>query len=138
MLVILLEVVGNVLIENVAVFFPAAIVTEEGTVAAAVLELDSEITWPPDGATDARRTVPVDATPPATEEGLTLTAESEAASECTIGKSEKSIAKTMTSRFIEAIRSNRGNAVPARIETCTRTRARRDQSQSLLQMAVQT
>ena len=46
-------------IENVAEFAPCATVTDEGTLAAAALELDSETTAPPLPAADVRVTVPV-------------------------------------------------------------------------------
>jgi hypothetical protein len=58
---------------------PAATVTVAGTLAAAVLLLDSETTIPPDGAAAVRVTVPVAAVPPVTEDGLTETDASDAA-----------------------------------------------------------
>ena len=58
---------------NVAVVAPAATVTLTGTVAAAVLLLDSATTAPPAGAAALNVTVPVDAVPPVRLVGFTLT-----------------------------------------------------------------
>ena len=55
---------------------PAAIVTLVGTVAAAVLLLESDTTTPPLGAAALNVAVPVDELPPTTLVGLTVTAES--------------------------------------------------------------
>ena len=63
---------------NVALVEPEATVTLAGTVAAPVLLLDNDTTAPPDGAPDVNVTVPVDAVPPVTLDGLTETAESDA------------------------------------------------------------
>ena len=46
-------------IENVAEFMPCGTVTDEGTLAAALFELESETTAPPLPAADVRVTVPV-------------------------------------------------------------------------------
>jgi hypothetical protein len=72
-----LETVG-VVIENVALVWPAAITTFAGTPAAA-LSLDSATVAPPDGAGAVSVTVPVDPVPPVTAVGLTVTDESAAA-----------------------------------------------------------
>ena len=64
-----------VLTVNVAVVDPAATVTFEGTVAAAVLLLVSVTTAPPVGAAPFSVTVPVDDAPPVTVVGLTLVEE---------------------------------------------------------------
>ncbi len=62
---------------NVAVVPPAPTVTVAGTVAAAVLELDSETTTPLEGAFPFRVTVPTElAEPPTTVAGARLTTES--------------------------------------------------------------
>jgi hypothetical protein len=63
----------NVVTANVALEFPAATVTEEGTVAADVLLLDKDIVTPPAGAALLRVTVPVEPAPPDTDVGLRLT-----------------------------------------------------------------
>ena len=55
---------------NVRLVVPAATVTLAGTVAAAVLLLESATTRPPDGAADDNVTVPVDDVPPVTLVGL--------------------------------------------------------------------
>jgi hypothetical protein len=57
---------------NVAVVELAGTVTLEGTVAAAVLALDSETTAPPAGAGPVKITVPVEGVPPMTEMGFSL------------------------------------------------------------------
>ena len=57
--------------ENVADVAPCAIVTEAGTVAAAVFELERATTAPPDPAADVSVTVPVADCPPTTVAGLT-------------------------------------------------------------------
>jgi hypothetical protein len=62
---------GIVVTVKVAVVFPADTVTDEGTVAAALLLL-SEISAPPAGAAPFSVTVPVELTPPATLVGLKL------------------------------------------------------------------
>jgi len=61
---------------NVAVVPPAGTVTLTGTVAAAVLLLDSVTTAPRDGAAALSVTVPVDALPPVTLAGCRLRVES--------------------------------------------------------------
>lgn len=58
---------------KIRVLVPAATVTLAGTVAAAVLLLDSVTTAPPEGAALLNVTVPVAAFPPTTDAGLTLT-----------------------------------------------------------------
>jgi hypothetical protein len=55
---------------NVRLVVPAATVTLAGTVAAAVLLLESATTLPPDGAAADSVTVPVDDVPPVTLVGL--------------------------------------------------------------------
>jgi hypothetical protein len=62
--------------EKVALVCPAAIVTEDGTDAAALL-LKSVITTPPVGAALAATTVPVDVFPLTTEAGAKLSPERE-------------------------------------------------------------
>ena len=64
---------------NVALVAPAGTVTFAGTVAAAVLLLDSVTTAPPAGAALVRVAVPVDAFPPTTLVGLSVIADSAAA-----------------------------------------------------------
>jgi len=61
---------------NVLLVAPAATVTLAGTVAAAVLLLDSDTTRPPLGAAALNVAVPVDELPPATLAGLTARPES--------------------------------------------------------------
>jgi len=68
-----------VVIANVALVLPAAIVTLAGTVAPVVLLLDSVTTAPPAGAALVSVTVPCGVAPPVTLVGLTETAESDAA-----------------------------------------------------------
>jgi len=63
-----------VLIVNVVVVAPLAIVTLPGTVAAGLL-LDNVITAPPDCAAPFNVTVPVELAPPTTNVGLTVTEE---------------------------------------------------------------
>jgi hypothetical protein len=58
---------------NVAEVAPAAIVTEAGTVAAAVLLLVSAMRAPPAGAAEPSLTVPVLLAPPATVIGFNVT-----------------------------------------------------------------
>jgi len=65
-------------IANVAVAAPCATVMLTGTVATAVLLLDSDTTNPPDGAAAVSVTVPCDPFPPTTDVGLTETADSAA------------------------------------------------------------
>lgn len=64
------EVTDWVEMVNVRLVLPAATVTLDGTVAAAVLLLDSATTLPPEGAADVNVTVPVDDVPPVTLVGL--------------------------------------------------------------------
>ena len=65
----------SVVTVNVRLVLPAATVTLEGTVATAVLLLDSVTTAPPLGAAALKVTVPVDEMPPTTVVGLTVTEE---------------------------------------------------------------
>jgi len=60
-----------------ALVAPAGTVTLAGTVATAVLLLESVTAAPPDGAADVRVTVPVDEAPPVTLAGLRLSAETD-------------------------------------------------------------
>ena len=60
---------------NVAVVAPAATVTEAGTVAAEVFELDNVTTAPPVGAATCKVTVPVLVAPAVTEVGVSATEE---------------------------------------------------------------
>ncbi len=70
-------VTALVLIVNVALVAPAATVTLEGTVAAAVLLLESATVAPPAGAAPLNVTVPVeDCVPPITLVGLSVSDES--------------------------------------------------------------
>ena len=64
------EVTVCVVMVNVRLVAPAATVTDAGTVATAVLLLDSDTTLPPDGAAADNVTVPVDDVPPLTLVGL--------------------------------------------------------------------
>ena len=66
---------GDVVAANVALVAPAAIVTLPGTVAAAVLLLESDTSAPPPGAAAVRLAVPVEPLPPTTVEGFTDTAD---------------------------------------------------------------
>src|SRR5437588_118920 len=67
----------EVLTVNVALVAPAATVTLEGTVAAAVLLLESATCAPPAGAAPLNVTVPVeDCVPPITLVGLSVSEES--------------------------------------------------------------
>ncbi len=65
-----------VLTVNVALLAPAATVTLAGTVATAVLLLESVTTAPPEGAAALKLTVPVEEFPPTTEVGFRVTEES--------------------------------------------------------------
>src|SRR5438132_12195618 len=65
-----------VLTVNVALLAPAATITLEGTVAAAVLLLESAMVAPPEGAAPVSVTVPVEEFPPVTLVGFTETEES--------------------------------------------------------------
>jgi hypothetical protein len=67
-----------VAIANVVLVAPCATDTLAGTVAAAVLLLDSETAKPPAGAADVRVSVPCEEVPPVTLVGFTDTAESAA------------------------------------------------------------
>ena len=60
-----------VLIVNVALVAPAAIVTLDGVLAAVVLLLESVTTAPPEGAAPLSVTVPVEEFPPVTLAGFT-------------------------------------------------------------------
>jgi hypothetical protein len=64
-----------VLTVNVAPVAPAAIVTLDGTLAAAVLLLESITTAPPDGAAPLSVTVPVEEFPPTTLVGFSVSEE---------------------------------------------------------------
>src|SRR5216683_889537 len=64
-----------VLTVNVALVAPAATVTLDGTLAAAVLLLDSATTAPPDGAAPLSVTVPVEEFPPTTLVGFSVSEE---------------------------------------------------------------
>lgn len=68
---VVVEVIGTVLILNVAVVAPAAIVTVAGTVAEALLELNIT-TAPPVGAAAPRVIVQTLGEPPTTEVGLSV------------------------------------------------------------------
>ena len=70
---------GEVLIVNVALFAPAAIVTLDGTRAAEMLLLPSATEAPPGGAAPLSATVPVELLPPTTELGDLLTEDNDAA-----------------------------------------------------------
>jgi len=65
-----------VLTVNVALLAPAATVTLAGTVAAAVLSLESDTAAPPMGAGPLSVTVPVEGDPPVTLIGFSATDES--------------------------------------------------------------
>jgi len=67
---------ADVVTVNVRPVLPAATATLAGTVAAAVLLLDSDTTVPPDGAALVSVTVPCELPPPATLAGLNERAES--------------------------------------------------------------
>ena len=69
-------VTALVLTVKVALVAPYATVTPAGTVAAAVLSLESEMTAPPLGAGPLSATVPVEGDPPFTLVGLTANEES--------------------------------------------------------------
>lgn len=66
---------GDVVTVTVALVAPAGTVTLAGTVATAVLLLESVTSAPPDGAAAVNVTVPVEELPPTTDVGLTLTAD---------------------------------------------------------------
>jgi len=66
------EFTARVVTVNVAVVAPATTVTLAGTVAAAVLLLDSVTTAPPAGAAPLSVTVPVEVPPPVTDVGFKL------------------------------------------------------------------
>ena len=70
----MLPATGVVLTGKVAVVCPAATVTLAATVAAP-LSLDNATTAPPAGAALPKVTVPVEALPPVTVDGLTETAD---------------------------------------------------------------
>src|SRR6266403_1428157 len=79
-----------VLTVNVALVAPAATVTLEGTLAAAVLLLESVTCAPPDGAGPLNVTVPVDELPPVTLVGLSEIEERETGAGVTAEESSKS------------------------------------------------
>ena len=60
---------------TVALVAPTGTVTLAGTVATAVLLLESVTSAPPEGAAAVKVTVPVEKLPPTTDVGLTLTAD---------------------------------------------------------------
>jgi len=66
---------ARVLTVNVAVVAPAAAVTLDGTVAAAVLLLESATVAPPAGAGPLNVTVPVEGVPPMTLVGFSVSDE---------------------------------------------------------------
>jgi hypothetical protein len=68
-----------VLTANVAVVAPAAMATLEGTLAAAVLLLESMTCAPPAGAGPLKVTVPVEEFPPMTDVGFTAKEDKETA-----------------------------------------------------------
>ena len=68
-----MDATGDVVIVKVALVAPAATVTLAGTWAAAMLLLVRVTRAPPEGATAAKVTVPVDEVPPMTEPGLSVT-----------------------------------------------------------------
>jgi len=70
------DATADVVAVNVPLDDPPGMVIDAGTVAAAVLELVSVTTRPPDGAAPVSVTVPVEVAPPVTELGLTETADS--------------------------------------------------------------
>jgi hypothetical protein len=72
------EATALVLTANVALVAPAATVTLEGTLAAAVLLLESVTCAPPDGAGPLNVTVPVEELPPVTLVGFSEIEEREA------------------------------------------------------------
>jgi hypothetical protein len=90
-----------VVMAKVTEVLPEPTVTELGAVATDVSELSSVMTWPPDGALEPRRTVPVDLDPPVTVEGLTVTDESEVAVAGKTGMSDRMMAMTTASRFMQ-------------------------------------
>lgn len=84
-----------------ALVFPEAMVTDDGTVAAEVLELDSAMLCPLEGAAEASLTVPLSVTPPEIVVELRVSAESDAAEDGANGTSDRIIAKTIAMRFID-------------------------------------
>ena len=74
-----MDATADVVIVNVALVAPAAIVTLAGTCAAAVLPLVRVTTAPADGAGPVRVTVPVEDVAPITAAGLSVTDVSAAA-----------------------------------------------------------
>ena len=69
----------SVVMVTVAVFAPAATVTDAGTVAAAVVALDIVTTTPPAGAATERVTVATELVPPLTDVGFSVNVETEIA-----------------------------------------------------------
>ncbi len=72
---VLLEETATVVTVKFAVLAPAATVTFAGTVATAVLLLDSDTAMPPVGAIPVNCTVPVEELPPATDVGFSANAD---------------------------------------------------------------
>src|SRR5215210_1710122 len=96
----------KVVIGKLALVAPAGTVTLGGTVAAAVLSLDSETTKPPAGAVAVSVAVPVDGSPPTTSLGSTRIVDSDGleggdgvqpASVALVGAAEPSFTSTVQS-----------------------------------------
>ena len=105
-------VTALVAIAKVALVAPCANDTLAGTVAAAVLLLDSETTKPPAGAGDVSVTVPCDEAPPVTLAGFTATVQSDAAAD---GVTVRSAVRETP--FAEAVMVVVRVVGPARVET---------------------
>lgn len=95
-----------VLTLNVALVLPAATVTLAGTVAAAVLLLDSDTTAPPAGAPLVSVMVPCDGLPPATLTGLRLTADS-------VGDGAAAVMLSAANRIVSPVRADSWTVVSA-------------------------